>query len=548
MESKRIVVVGGVAGGMSFATRYRRLNQNDHIIILEKGPYVSFANCGLPYHISGEIKSKDDLLVAKKDMLENRFQLDVRTEHEVISINESLKTLNVKTRHGIEKIGYDSLVLSVGANAITLDIEGMDKHPGIFTLRNIPDMDKVMDFINTRGPKSAIVIGGGFIGLEMAEALHNRGLKVSIVEKGNHVLGPLDYEMAKAANDTLVKNGIYTYTSSSVALIEESNAVLDNGLEIEAELIIMAVGVNPATDFLKESNVNLGMRGGIIVDEFYRTSVKDVYAIGDSIITYNPINNQPSLVSLASPANRQGRHLADILNGIPKPNQGSYATAIVRIFDMTFAMTGLSEKSLEKNSIHVMHLKANHHAGYFPGASPILLKIIFDRKTHEILGAQAYGKHGVDKRMDLIATAIRLKMKIFELQDVELSYAPPFGSAKDIINMAGYVGENLILGLTNMVQWHEVHLYQNSNDKLIVDVRTPEEFLEGHIEGAINFPLDTLRCSMINIPRDKDILVYCASGVRSYNAERILKDAEYKVKNLDGAYDLYASTQIKGEL
>lgn len=546
MESKKVVVVGGVAGGMSFATRYRRLNQNDQIIVLDKGPYVSFANCGLPFHISGEIESRDDLLVAKREMLESRFQIDVRVNHEVLAVDSISKTLKVKNNEGFTEISYDTLILSVGAQAIRLNIDGMSSNPNIFSLRNIPDMDQVIQSLDTNHHKSAVVIGAGFIGLEMAEALKHRGLEVSVVEKGEHVLAPFDKEMAQAVADTLHINGIKSYSNTSIVRIDGNKAYLEDGSQISADIIIMAVGVRPASDFLATSDIQLSAKGGIIVNTKYETSVKDIYAVGDAIVTYNAINKEAAMIALASPANRQGRHLADILSGIKHENKGSLGSAIVRLFDMTFAATGLKEVMLNKDDIYIMHLKANDHASYFPNATPIHMKVIFDKKSHLILGAQAFGKNGVDKRIDVIATAIRSGLKINDLQELELTYAPPYGSAKDIINMAGYVGENLILGLSQTKQWYEVSEYQNSDDKCILDVRNHDEYREGHIQGAIHMPLDQLRCLMNDLPLDKEILVYCASGIRSYNAEMILRSAGYNVKNLDGAYGLY-ELATKGE-
>lgn len=547
MASKRVVVVGGVAGGMSFATRYRRLNQNDHIIVLDKGPYVSFANCGLPFHISGEIESRDDLLVAKKEMLESRFQIDVRVNHEVLSVDPLSKTLMVRNNEGITEISYDTLILSVGAQAIDLKIDGMKSNPNIFTLRNIPDMDQVINSLQQNNHKSAVVMGAGFIGLEMAEALKHKGLDVSVVEKGKHVLAPFDIEMAQAVANTLHIHGIRAYTNTSIVKIEGNSAYLEDGTRISADLIIMAVGVRPASDFLKSSGIKLSDKGGIIVNDSYETSLNDIYAVGDAIVTYNAINKENSMIALASPANRQGRHLADLLSGIKHENKGSLGSAIVRLFDMTFASTGLKEAMLNKNDIHIMHLKANDHASYFPNASPIHMKVIFDKSSHLILGAQAFGKNGVDKRIDVIATSIRAGLKVTDLQELELTYAPPYGSAKDIINMAGYVGDNLILGLTKTIQWYEISDYQNTDNRFLLDVRSIEEYQSGHINGAFHIPLDQLRCRMNELPIDKEILVYCASGVRSYNAEMILRSSGFNVRNLDGAYGLYELAN-KGEI
>lgn len=533
---KRIVVVGGVAGGMSFATRYRRLNEEDHIIVLDKGPYVSFANCGLPYHISGEIDKRSDLLVADQTMLQNRFQLDIRVNHEVVRIDPVIKELTVVHEGKASQIAYDSLVLSPGANPFIPDIEGMSLHPSVHTVRNIPDVDAIMK--NLPSAEHAVVIGAGFIGLEMAESLHNRGLKVSIVERESHVLGPFDEEMAVLAHDELIRNGINVYTSASVTRMSDGSVFLEDDTEIKVSIVILSVGVAPATGFI--DCVEKGMRGGIVVDEAYKTSQSDIYAVGDAIIVKNQINNQNALISLASPANRQGRQLADNLSGLKNVNKGSIATAIVRIFNLTFASTGLNERQLTgQKNIQIMHLLGKSNAGYFPGASPIHLKVIFDADTHLVLGAQAIGQKGVDKRIDIIATAIKGKMTIEELQELEFTYAPPYGSAKDIVNMAGYVGFNIIHQITSFVQWHEVNqlLEQGS---ILVDVRRPDEYHTKHIKGAINIPLDTLRCGMSQLDFDAKIIVHCESGVRSYNAERILKQAGYTVSNLDGSFELYS--------
>lgn len=533
---KRIVVVGGVAGGMSFATRYRRLNEDDHIIVLDKGPYVSFANCGLPYHISGEIEERSDLLVADQTMLQNRFQLDIRVNHEVIHVDPELKELTVLHEGKESKVAYDSLVLSPGANPFIPDIEGMNLHPSVYTVRNIPDVDAIMTSLPSA--KHVVVIGAGFIGLEMAESLHNRGLRVSIIERESHVLGPFDEELAVLAHNELVRNGINVYTSASVTRMSDQSVFLEDNTEIEADIVILSVGVAPATGFI--DCVEKRMRGGIVVDEAYKTSQDDIYAVGDAIIVRNQINNQDALISLASPANRQGRQLADNLSGLINTNKGSIGTAIVRIFNLSFASTGLNERQLKGNqNIEIMHLLGKSNAGYFPGATPIQLKVIFDADTHLILGAQAVGQKGVDKRIDIIATAIKAKITIDELQELEFTYAPPYGSAKDIVNMAGYVGFNIIHKITTMVQWHEVK-NELKQGAILVDVRNIDEFNNVHIQGSINLPLDTLRCGMNQLKQDSKLIVFCQSGVRSYNAERILKQAGYTVANLDGSFELYA--------
>ena len=379
----------------------------------------------------------------------------------------------------------------------------------------------------------------------MAENLKLRGLEVSVVEKAPHVLPPFDIEMAAYASSELKKHNIDLYEGTSVIRFEGSKAILEDETSIDADLVIMSVGVVPETTIAKEAGIELGMRGGIVVDENYKTSKDDIYAVGDAIIVKHTITKEDTMIPLASPANRQGRQLADILSGIPHSSKGSLGTAIVRIFDLTLASTGLNERQLKGRDYQVMHLHANDHAGYFPNATPIKLKVIFDSKTHVILGAQALGEKGVDKRIDVIATAIKAGMKVQDLQELELSYAPPFGSAKDIVNLAGYVAQNIIQGTTEMVQWHEVRERAN-NGAVLVDVRYDEERQGGIIPEAIHMPLDTMRCNMHQLPQDKELILFCETGIRSYNAELILKDAGYNAKNMDGSFLLYSKLREEG--
>ncbi len=536
--SKNIVVVGGVAGGMSFATRYRRLNQDHNIIVLDKGPYVSFANCGLPYYVSQEIKERSDLIVTSQTELEAKFNLDVRVEHEVIRIDKEKNQIEVKNKNGLETINYDELILSVGAKPIYLDIKNADSHPGIFTLRNIPDVDKITAYIEKENPKSAIIIGAGFIGLEMAESLKHRGLDVSVVEKAPQVLGPLDIEMAKFAENELIRNGVNVYTETSVTEFEATKAILEDGTKIDAELVIMSIGVIPDTQIAQEAGLQLGIRNGIVVNDHFTTSDKNIHAIGDAIIVNNPINNKDTMIALASPANRQGRQLADILSGFNKRNKGSIGTSILRLFNLSFASTGLNERQLDGFNYQVIHLSSNDHASYFPNATPIQLKVIYDKDSRKILGAQALGQKGVDKRIDILATAIKAGYEVDDLQDLELAYAPPFGSAKDIINMAGYAAENEKLNLSESRQWHEVEGLKSSTQ--IIDVRPEFSFNNGHIKGAINIPLVEINDRLEEIDKDKKILVYCQTSITSYNTERILKNLGYEVYNLDGGYTYYS--------
>lgn len=544
MLKKKIVVVGGVAGGMSFATRYRRLNQNDDIIVIDKGPYVSFANCGLPYYISGVIDKRSKLIVAKEEMLKNRFNIDVRSNTEAISINPSDKTITTIKNGVVEIVSYDKLVLSPGAKPFVLPINGLET-TSMFTLRNIPDVDRIMHYIDENNPKSVAVIGAGFIGLEVAENLKEKGLDVTIIEKAPHVLGVLDEEMAIFAHHELIRNGIKVYTNNAVVNINKNELTLETNEVLHADFIIMSIGVKPENDLAQNASITLGMRGGILVDENYQTSVKDIYAIGDAIIVKNYLTHADTMIALASPANRQGRRLADILSGKDKKNTPSLGTSILKLFDLSFAQTGLNERSLKGQNYQVMHLLANDHAGYYPGFTGINLKVIFNPETKHILGAQAVGKKGVDKRIDVLATAIKAQMKIDELQELELTYAPPFGTAKDIVNMVGYVAQNMMEGLTKTIQYHEVERFVSEGATLI-DVRNLNERARyGYIKDSIHIEIDQLRQTDLNIPKDKPVILYCESGIRSYNGEQYLRSLGYDVYNLDGSFSIYSKIYEK---
>lgn len=545
MNKKTIVVVGGVAGGMSFANRYRRLNIEDEIIVFEKGPFVSFANCGLPYHISGEIKSRQSLLVVKEDLLQKRFNLKVRSNSEVISIDPTRKTVEYRFNNEILEQSYDELVISTGAKPIVPTIKGLDQIP-FFTLRNIPDLDKIMLQIKNHHPKHVSILGAGFIGVELAENLKMRGIDVSIIEKSMDVLPVLDSEVSIHAKNTLIENGIDVHTNDEIINIEPNILYLKSGKEVKTDFLIISIGVIPDTTLLINIGANLGLKGGVIVDKNYQTSIPNIYAVGDAIIVKNQISNQDALIPLASPANRQGRQLADILSGLNVYNKGSIGTSIVKVFDMSFASTGLSEKQLTKGTYQVIHLQANDHAGYYPGATLIHLKVIFDKLTHQILGAQAFGQKGVDKRIDIISTAIKAKMTITDLQELEFTYAPPYSSAKDIVNLAGYVGQNLILGISQTVQWHDVEKLKHEG-YVFLDVRNLIERQGfGYIEGSMHIDIDELYMKYNDIPKDKKIVVYCQSGTRSYNAERFLRSKGFEVYNLDGSYSVY--DQISKEI
>jgi NADPH-dependent 2,4-dienoyl-CoA reductase/sulfur reductase-like enzyme/rhodanese-related sulfurtransferase len=537
------VIIGGVAGGMSAATRLRRLDENQEIVIIEKGPYVSFANCGLPYYVSGEISDREKLLVQTPESLKARFNLDVRPFSEATEINSEKKQVTIKSAESTYELSYDQLILSPGAKPFIPPLNGLEEADNIFTLRNVPDVDKIMDSLETTKPKKAVVVGAGFIGLEMAENLAKRGLEVTIVEFASHVLPTVDDEMAAFIHNELVDNGIIVHTEKGVVEIEDKGRtlILNTGEKIGTDLVILSVGVRPENDLAESAGIELGMRGGILVDENYETSVKDIYAVGDAIIVKNQITKDDAMIALASPANRQGRQVADVIAGMPRKNKGSIGTAIVRVFNQSIASTGLTEKQLNdlNYDFSIVHIDGKNHAGYYPNASMVFLKLLFNGKTGELYGAQAVGKDGVDKRIDIIATAIKGGLTVEDLPELELTYAPPFGSAKDVVNMAGYAALNIMEGISQNIQLHELEEVKNSG-ALLVDVRTGAEFERGNIPGFVNFPLNNLRDSMSELPKNKEIILSCHSGQRSYIASRMLEQHGFKVKNLDGSYLLYS--------
>ena len=537
----KTLIIGGVAGGMSAATRLRRLNETMEIIILEKGPYVSFANCGLPYHISGEIIERKELILQTPESLASRFQLDVRINTEAIAIDGEKKEVKV-LHEGIESvITYDNLILSPGAKPFIPPLKGIDQAKNVFTLRNVPDTDAILKYVEEHKPKTAAVIGAGFIGIEMAESLKNKGMDVTLIERAPHILPPLDVEMAAFIDKELVSNGVKVMTDSSVVEIKDNNLVLDTGQEVSGDLVILSVGVQPESHLAKMAGIKLGMRDGILVDDNYETSIKGIYAVGDATITKNTITQEDALIALASPANRQGRQVADVISGLKRKNKGSMGTAIVRVFDKAIASTGLNERQVQALNYDyaAIHIRINNHAGYFPGATPLVLKIIFNKVTGQIYGGQGFGQEGVDKRIDVLSTAIKAGLTVEDLMELEFTYAPPFGSAKDPINMLGYAASNIVEGLSDNIQWHELESVDKSKT-ILLDVSLETEFSAGNIKGFINIPLDDLRCRMNELDASKDIIVSCRSGQRSYMAERILKQSGFNVKNLDGAYGIYS--------
>lgn len=541
----KIIIVGGVAGGMSAATRLRRLMEDAEIIVLEKGPFVSFANCGLPYYVSGEIADRDALLVQTPDSLKARFNLDVRPFHEVTSISPENKTVMIKNEQGTFEEGYDKLILSPGAKPLIPEMAGLAEADNVYSLRNVPDLDQIMEALEAR-PAKATVIGAGFIGLEMAENLKARGLEVTVIEKAPHVLPPLDEEMAAFVQNELIKNGVRVITGESAESFSEQGKkiTLTNGELVESDVTILSVGVRPENTLANQAGLATGLGGGIVVDENYQTSEPDIFAVGDAIVVKQQVSGNDALISLASPANRQGRQVADIIAGLKRTNRGSIGTAIVRVFDLAAAATGLSERVVKQLGLdyQVVHVSGKDHAGYYPGASDLTLKLIFDPTTGKIYGAQGVGANGIDKRIDILATAIKGGLTIFDLPELEFTYAPPFGSAKDPVNMLGYAAINLSEGLSDSIQWYQLKEEQENGSQLL-DVRNTEELANGRFPDAVNIPLNQLRERLSELDSTKNYIVSCHSGLRSYVAERLLKQKGFKVRNLDGAFALYKTVR-----
>lgn len=532
----KTVIIGGVAGGASAAARLRRLDESAEIIILERGEYVSFANCGLPYYIGGVITEKSKLTLQTPESFRARFNIDVRVNSEAVKIVPETKTVTVKNL----KIGesytesYDNLILSPGAEPIRPDIEGIDSDI-VFTLRNIPDTLKIKQYIENEGPGSAVVIGGGYIGVEMAENLKEAGLEVSVVELSDHLIAPLDFDMAADVHRYIKSKGIKLYLNNGVKAIDGHTVILQNG-KITADMIVMSVGVCPETALAKDCGIRTNQRGSIIVDRHMKTGIDNIYAVGDAVEVEDFITKSPAFIPLAGPANKQGRIAADNIAGFDSEYTGTQGSAVLKLFDMTVATTGLNEKSAKAAGINYdkTYIYSGSHASYYPGANNMSVKALWDKKTLKILGAQIVGFDGVDKRMDVLAAAIRFGAKITDLKELELCYAPPFGSAKDPVNMLGFVAENIITGKVKQFFWHDVENLPRDGSVTLLDVRTAAEVGRGKIDGFINIPLDSLRARIGEIPKDKPVYVHCHSGLRSYIACRILSGNGYDCCNLAG--------------
>ena len=537
---KRIGVIGGVAGGMSFAARMRRLDETAEIIVLEKSGFVSYANCGLPYYLGGVIEKEESLLLQTPESLWKRFRLEVRTGSEVLRIDPAAKQVDVVNRADGQEysLSYDFLIYSPGAAPVRPNLPGIERS---LSLRNVEDVKKLFDVVTHR-PKSAVVIGGGFIGVEVAENLVHRGIPTSLVEALDQVLMPLDPEMVTFVHNELESKGVELYLGSALASITPNSVVLANGIEIDAELVIMAIGVRPEITLAKSAGLEIGERGGVKVDEFNRTSDLSIYAVGDAVEKTDALDGGAALVPLANIANRHGRVIADHIAGKKVRPVAAQGTAIVKVFDLTIATSGWSEKKLKAagRDFVAVHNHPASHAGYYPGAQGMALKLLIDPKTQLILGVQGVGKEGVDKRIDVIATAMRGGITAPELADLELAYAPPFGSAKDPVNMLGYISENVLSGITPTVQWNEVKS-KVAEGFTILDVRSVGEVDRGTLPGAINVPIDEIRERKEEIPQGK-ILVTCQVGQRGHAATRLLRELGHDAVNLDGGYMTWSNS------
>ncbi len=541
----KIVIIGGVAGGASAAARARRLSENAQIIMLERGPFVSFANCGLPYHIGGDIKDRDNLLLQTPDSFLSRFNVDVRVMNEAISINRSEKTITIKNLIDDSEYqeSYDFLLLSPGAGPIVPPIPGI-QNSLTFSLRNVPDMDRIIASIRENKPQHATVVGGGFIGLEMMEAFHQLGIKTTLLELADQVMTPVDREMAGFVHKEIKDKGIDLRLGSALQSVTEAKEglalSLSTGETLDTNLLIMAIGVKPETKLASEAGLQLGELGGIYTNAQLQTSDPFIYAVGDAIEEKDFITGNQTLVPLAGPANRQGRMAADNMLGRNESYQGTQGTAICKVFDLAVASTGKNEKALKREGINYekVFVHTASHASYYPGAEIVSFKLLFSPETRKILGAQAVGKDGIDKRIDIMAVAQRAGMTVDQLEHLELTYAPPFGSAKDVINQAAFVANNLIKGDTKAIHFDEV---DNLNEnQILLDVRNPAELQNvGFIEGAINIPVDQLRQRMDELPKDKEIIIYCQVGLRGNVAYRQLVNNGFKARNLIGGYRSY---------
>ncbi len=549
MDIKKVLIVGGVAGGASAAARLRRLNEHVEIILFEKGEYISFANCGLPYYIGGEITNKAELTLMTPKSFTRRFKVDIRTFSEVTAINKEEKYVTVKNHITGEEYteSYDILMLSPGAEPFRPNIEGINL-PNVFTLRNIPDTYKIKDFITSSNAKSAVIIGGGFIGVEMAENLVQAGVKVTLVEMQNQVIAPLDYDMACLLHNEMAKHGVNLMLETALERIEQGSGFLKvhtNKSVVEADMVILAIGVKAESKIAGEAGIALNSRGGIIVDDNMFTSDPYILAVGDAVEVTDYITKDKTMVPLAGPANKQGRIAADNINGMKSTYRGTQGSAVLKVFNLTAASTGINEKTAKRLNLNYekSFTISSSHATYYPGSTEMYIKLIFQKDNGKILGAEIVGGEGVDKRCDVLAAAIHFNATVDDLTKLELCYAPPYSSAKDPVNMAGYVAENIMNGLMKVFHHHQVEELQKQGVQL-VDTRSRGEYKLGHIDGFINIPVDSLRDHLEELDKTKPVYIACQVGLRGHVACRILEGMGYEAYNLSGGYQLYSEIYL----
>jgi NADPH-dependent 2,4-dienoyl-CoA reductase/sulfur reductase-like enzyme/rhodanese-related sulfurtransferase len=546
----KLVIVGGVAGGATAAARARRLDEQAEIIVFERGEHISFANCGLPYYIGQVIKKRDHLLVTTAEALRTRYNIDVRNFAEVTAIDRQNKKISVKNLQTAETYTetYDKLILSPGAEPIKPQMEGIGLDT-VFSVRNIPDTDRIKAYIDNHAPESAVIVGGGYIGLEMAENLVERGVKTTIIEMLDQVMAPLDFEMAALVQDHIKSKGVVLeLENSAMAFTSKGNRTVvstGRGTQIECDLVILSIGIRPETQLAKASDLEIGERGGIKVNAGMQTSDPDIFAVGDAVEIKEYVTGAPAIIALAGPANKQGRIAADNAMGRQSVFNGAQGTAIVKVFDMTAASTGASEKILKKSNIPYLssYTHSDSHAGYYPGAQRLSIKLLFTPDTGTLLGAQVVGKEGADKRIDVLATALRANMTVYDLEELELAYSPPYSSAKDPVNIAGFVAANILKGDVENTYWQELEDL-DSNECVLIDLRTKKELEKiGTIDRAINIPVDELRQNIDKLDKHKTYVLCCAVGQRAYIGHRILKQKGFQSSNLSGGFVTYSSVK-----
>ena len=544
----KIVIVGGVAGGATAATRLRRLDEKADITIFERSGFISYANCGLPYYIGGVIEDEEELTLQTPNNFWNRFRIKVNVRHEVTSINTDRKTVTV---HNLEtddifEDTYDKLILSPGAKPVMPNLTGIDSD-NVFTLRTVEDTLKIHRFVETTKPRTAVMVGGGFIGLEMAENLSELGIKVTVVQRGNQLMNTLDYDMATMIHSKLRSKGLSLKLNADVTGFDEKDdgvsVLLHNDAPIKTDMVILAIGVAPDNTLAKDANMELGIKGAIVVNDKMETSIPDIYAVGDAVLVKHLITGKEAVISLAGPANKQGRIAADNVCGRISRYKGSMGTSVIKLFDLTAASVGLTEKAAKDSGydFESVILSPSSHAGYYPGATTMTMKVVFDKSSFQILGAQIVGYDGVDKRIDVIATAILAGLKATELKDLELAYAPPYSSAKDPVNMAGFIIDNIASGIVKQFHINEIDTLPKDGSFTLLDTRTEKEYSRGHVEGFINIPVDSLRERLSEIDKTKPVYVMCQSGLRSYISCRILTGEGFDCYNFAGGYRFYES-------